>query len=76
MADPKKLVIAPDKLAFAVVGPARDIVVDLLLSPYEASLVGIPLALRMSPSSARQFAAALIQKADEAESEGLAGPRH
>ena len=75
-ADPKKLVIAPDKLVFSLAGLGRDIVIDLMLTPYEASLVGIPLAIRMSPASARTFAKALLQKADEAEAENQAGPRH
>jgi hypothetical protein len=30
----------------------------------------------MNPTAARQLAAALVQKADLAEAEGLAGPRH
>jgi hypothetical protein len=76
MPDPKKLVIAPDRLAFSIVGPQRDIVIDLMLPPYEAKLVGIDLAIRMNPTAARQLAAALVQKADLAEAEGQAGTRH
>ncbi|MBI3512651.1 MAG: hypothetical protein HY060_01040 [Proteobacteria bacterium] len=76
MADPKKLVIAPDKLVLNLVGLGRDIVIDLMLTPYEASLVGIPLAIRMSPTAARQFAEALVKKAAEAEAEAQAGSRH
>ena len=76
MADLKKLIIAPDKLVLTTVGLGRDIVIDLMLTPYEMSLVGIPLAVKMSPTSARQFAKALVAKADEAEAEAAAGPRH
>jgi hypothetical protein len=76
MPDPKRLTIAPDKLVLTIVDPARDIVIDLMLTPYEASLVGIPLAVRMSPASARQFAKALVAKADEAEAGAVTGSRH
>lgn len=76
MPDPKKLVITPEMLAFSIVGPQRDVMIDLMLPPFEAKLVGIDLAIRMNATAARQFAAALVQKADLAEAEGLAGPRH
>ncbi len=62
------LVIKPDGLAIAIVNPDRDVVIHLRGLEKAAGLTpGLQVMIEMTPTEARQFAQALIRKADEAE---------
>lgn len=60
------LVLTADHLALSILNPDRDVAVHVELGAWR-QYVARPLVLRMSPTEARQFAAALLRKADEAE---------
>lgn len=71
MADDRWLIITPTDIRLATSEPPDNSVIMMVdVSHEETGLApGVHLGLRMSPTEARQLAAALVRRADAAEGE-------
>ncbi len=64
----KYIVLTAEQIAIAI-GPSREVLFDLRIDRSETGLLpGVGLMIQLSSAEARQFARAIIRKADEAES--------
>lgn len=64
----KWLVITPQNVAIGVLDPDHSVAMQLLIHPDHLHLApSVGIAIRMTPAQAREIAAKLLRKADEAE---------
>lgn len=62
------IVIKPENLTLSIVNPHRNVLIHLRGLEKDAGLTpGHKIAIELAPNEARQFALALVRKADEAE---------
>jgi hypothetical protein len=70
MAEPRWLIITPQQLAISILVPGRDVAIHLQIDHEATGFVeGMELAIRMTPTEARQLARLLDKTADKAEAE-------